>query len=110
MEFLLKFILIFFLVFYGVKFLFRLLMPIALRKLSERLMGKAAEQAQQGAGQGNYQYQQRNPFDQFKQAQGHARRGQEGKITVDYVPSEDAKQRRGPQTAGEFVDFEEIKK
>lgn len=108
MEFLIKFILIFFLVFYGVKFLFRLLMPIALRKLSERLMGKAAQQAQQGAGNGRYQYQQNNPFDQFKQQQDQNGR-HNGEIRVDYVPTEEAKQRKGTQTAGEFVDFEEIK-
>ncbi|TDS15859.1 DUF4834 family protein [Sphingobacterium paludis] len=103
MESLLKFIVIFFIVFYGVKYLFRLLMPFALRKMTERLMQKA-QQGQTGGGQ--YQYQSTNPFDQFKQQKSAEHQGE---IRVDYVPTDEAKDRKGTQTAGEFVDFEEIK-
>ncbi len=104
MEFL-KIIAIFFLVFYGVKYLFRLLMPYALKKMTERLMQKA-QQSQATGGQQQYQYKSGgNPFDQFKQQS----RKDEGEIRVDFVPEEDAKARKGTQTAGEFVEFEEIK-
>ncbi|MCY4778203.1 DUF4834 family protein [Sphingobacterium sp. UT-1RO-CII-1] len=99
---LLKFIAIFFIVFYAVKYLFRLLMPFALRKMTEKLMHKA--QQSQG-GNGSYQYTTGNPFDQFKQHRGQ----KEGELRVDYMPKEDAKTRKGPQTAGEFVEFEEVK-
>lgn len=108
MEFL-KIIAIFFLVFYGVKYLFRLLMPYALKKMTERLMQKA-QQSQATGGQQQYQYNGGgNPFDQFKQQQGQQSRKHEGELRVDFVPEEDAKARKGTQTAGEFVDFEEIK-
>lgn len=107
MEFL-KIIAIFFLVFYGVKYLFRLLMPYALKKMTERLMQKA-QQSQATGGQQQYQYNGGgNPFDQFKQQQSHTHK-RAGEVHVDYVPEEEAKSRKGTQTAGEFVDFEEIK-
>lgn len=105
----LKIIAIFFLVFYGVKYLFRLLMPYALKKMTERLMQKA-QQSQATGGQQQYQYTgggHANPFDQFKQQQQS--RKHDGEIRVDYMPEEEAKSRKGTQTAGEFVDFEEIK-
>ncbi|MFD1768526.1 DUF4834 family protein [Sphingobacterium suaedae] len=102
---LLKFVAIFFIVFYGVKYLFRLLMPFAVRKLTERLMQKAQQSA---GGSRQYQYTTGNPFDQFKQ-QSQSRRSDGGEVRVDYVPEEEAKQRKGTQTAGEFIDFEEIK-
>lgn len=101
---LIKFIAIFFLVIYGLKYAFRLLMPFALRKMTERLMNKA-QQAQSAGGRGSYQYSSSNPFEEYKQ-QG---RKKAGEVRVDYVPQEDAKSRKGPQTAGEFVEFEEIK-
>ncbi|SMG49696.1 DUF4834 family protein [Sphingobacterium psychroaquaticum] len=104
MEAILKFVIILFAVYYGVKYIFRLLMPFALRKMTERLMQKAQQGASQGRP-GSYQYTQNNPFDQFKQ-QG---RKHEGEIKVDYIPEEESKPRKGTQTAGEFVDFEEIK-
>ena len=103
---LLKFLAIFLLVFYGVKFLFRLLMPFALRKMTERLMGKAGQQ--QSGGNGNTYYYQAggNPFDQFKQQRSSRN---EGEVRVDYIPQEEAKEKKGTETAGEFIDFEEIK-
>lgn len=101
MEFL-KFIAIFFIGYYVIKYLFRLLMPFAMRKMAEKLMHKA----QQSQGRGSFQYTTGgSPFEHFKQE----RTKKEGEIKVDYVPQEDAKMRKGPQTAGEFVEFEEIK-
>src|SRR5690606_41937810 len=65
---LLKILAIFLLVFYGLKYLFRLLMPFALRKMTERLMNKAQEQQSAGGGRRTYYYTTGgNPFDQFKQ-------------------------------------------
>ena len=101
---LLKIIAIFIVVYYAIKYLFRLLMPFALRKMGERLMKKAqqsAYQSQQGAGG----YQQGNPYDQFKQSNST----RTGEVHVDFIPQEEVKHRKGTQTAGEFVDFEEIK-
>lgn len=87
--------------YYIFKFVMRLLMPFALRKMAEKLMQKA----QQGQANGqSYQYTTQNPFDQFKNPNPKS----EGKITVDYVPPKE-EQRKGTATAGEFIDFEEIK-
>lgn len=104
---LLKILAIFLLVFYGVKYLFRLLMPFALRKMTERLMNKAQQQ-QSAGGRRTYYYSTggKNPFDQFKQQTPPKK---EGEVRVDYVPQDEAKTKKGAQTAGEFIDFEEIK-
>lgn len=103
---LLRVLAIFLLVFYGLKYLFRLLMPFALRKMGERLVNKAQQRQSAGNGRTYYYSTGGNPYDQFKQETPPQR---EGEIRVDYVPQEDTKSRKGPQTAGEFVDFEEIK-
>lgn len=101
---LLKIIAIFFVVFYAVKYLFRLLLPFALRKMGEKLMQKAQQSAYQGKADSS-SYTQGSPFDHFKQQAPK----KDGELRVEYVPEEDSKSRKGPQTAGEFVDFEEIK-
>ncbi|MBD1433885.1 DUF4834 family protein [Sphingobacterium sp. DN00404] len=105
---LLKILAIFLLVFYGLKYLFRLLMPFALRKMTERLMNKAQQQQAAGGGRGTrYDYTTGgSPFDQFKQQTPPKK---EGELRVDYVPQDEAKAKKGTQTAGEFIDFEEIK-
>ncbi|MBD1420313.1 DUF4834 family protein [Sphingobacterium chuzhouense] len=104
---LLKILAIFLLVFYGLKYLFRLLMPFALRKMTERLMNKAQQQQSTGGGRRAYYYTTGgNPFDQFKQQTPPKK---EGEVRVDYVPQDEAKSKKGTQTAGEFIDFEEIK-
>lgn len=104
---LLRIFAIFLLVFYGVKYLFRLLMPFALRKMTERLMNKVQQQQSAGEGGRTYYYTTGgNPFDQFKQQTPPKK---EGEVRVDYVPQDEAKSKKGTQTAGEFVDFEEIK-
>lgn len=104
---LLKILAIFLLVFYGLKYLFRLLMPFALRKMTERLMNKAQQQQSAGGGHRTYYYTTGgNPFDQFKQQTPPKK---EGEVRVDYVPQDETKSKKGAQTAGEFIDFEEIK-
>src|SRR5690606_8645372 len=102
---LLKILAIFLLDFYGLKYLFRLLMPFAMRKMTERLMHKAQQQ-QSAGGSRTYYTTGGNPFDQFKQQTPPKK---EGEVRVDYVPQEDAKAKKGTQTAGEFIDFEEIR-
>lgn len=104
---LLKILAIFLLVFYGLKYLFRLLMPFALRKMTERFINKAQQQQSSNGGRRTYYYSAGgSPFDQFKQ---QASPKHEGEIRVDYVPQNESKSKKGTQTAGEFVDFEEIK-
>ncbi|MBE8713320.1 DUF4834 family protein [Sphingobacterium hungaricum] len=87
--------------YYIFKFAMRLIMPFAMRKMAEKLMQKA-QQSQ--SGQQSYQYTNSNPFDQFKTQQQKP----DGKIHVDYVPPKED-ERKGTATAGEFIDFEEIK-
>ena len=105
---LLKILAIFLLVFYGLKYMFRLLMPFALRKLTERLMNKAQQQQSAGSGRHTYSYTAGGgAFEQFKQQR--SANTKDGEIRVDYVPQGDAKPKKGTETAGEFIDFEEIK-
>ncbi|TDQ76582.1 DUF4834 family protein [Sphingobacterium yanglingense] len=97
--------------YYIFKFSMRLLLPFAMRKLTERMMKKAQ---QQGQGQYNYggagnPFGNGSPFGGASQQQ--SQRGtytKEVKIKVDYVPTQESK-RKGTATAGEFIDFEEVK-
>lgn len=85
----------------------RFLLPFAMKKLTERMIKKA----QQGQGQGGYTYTygtgspfgNQNPFGQQQE-----NTKTDGKVKVDYVPHTEEK-RKGTETAGEFIDFEEIK-
>ncbi|WP_115169801.1 DUF4834 family protein [Sphingobacterium spiritivorum] len=96
---LLKFLLIAFAVYFIVRFLFRLILPFAMRKAAERIM-KKAQQSQYTTGNGPFGYQQ---YEQQTRAD-------EGRVRVEYAPSKkEEKRRSGTATAGEFVDFEEIK-
>ncbi|SFS58385.1 DUF4834 family protein [Sphingobacterium wenxiniae] len=105
---LLKIIAIFVIVYYALKYTFRLLMPFALRKMTERIMKKAQQSPYNGQQSYQYQYNgQGDPFAQFRQQKTSA--GQGGEVRVDYVPQEESRSRKGTETAGEFVDFEEIK-
>lgn len=91
--------------YYAFKFGMRLLLPYAMRKLTERMMSKAQQSHQYNTG-GQNPFSGGNPFESFQQSKGT--RNPKGKIQVDYMPpKEDA--RKGTATAGEFVDFEEIK-
>ncbi|WP_104384956.1 DUF4834 family protein [Sphingobacterium sp. HMA12] len=103
----LKFILITFAVYFVIRFLFKLLLPFAMRKAAEKLMKKAQEQggAYSGQGQSGTFY-----YEFTGQGQQENKRSQpEGKIKVDYIPPKETPERKGTETAGEFVDFEEIK-
>jgi len=100
---LLKIIAIFLVVFYGVRYLFRLLMPFALRKMAERLVRKAQQSPFDGR-QGPYSYK----YSSFGFGQRSQKTEREGEIQIDFVPKTKSKTKKGSQTAGEFVDFEEI--
>jgi len=77
-------------------------MPFALRKLTERIMKKAQQQGSYTYGQ---PFGQSNPFgDQYQDNSGK----RDSRVKVDYVPQQEEK-RKGTATAGEFIDFEEIK-
>lgn len=81
----------------------RLLLPFALRKLTERMMKKAQHS--------QYTYGYGRPFGQSNSNSGpqhESSRKSAGKVHVDYVPPQEEK-RKGTATAGEFVDFEELK-
>lgn len=72
------------------------------------------KKAQQGQGGGfTYTYGtgspfgQQNPFGQQEQRQSNT---SEGKVHVDYIPQTEEKRKgKGTETAGEFIDFEEVK-
>jgi len=100
---LLKVIAIFLAVFYGIKYLFRLLMPFALRKMAERLVRKAQQSPFDGR-QGPYSYR----YGSFGFGQQSQKTDREGEIRVDFVPKNKSKTKKGMRTAGEFVDFEEV--
>lgn len=99
--------------YYVFKFSMRLFLPFAMRKLTERMMKKAQQQSQ---GQYNYggtgnPFGTNNPFGNAYQQQSYQKQGQSpkgGKVKVDYVPTQEPK-RKGTATAGEFIDFEELK-
>lgn len=105
----LKFILITFAVYFVVRFLFRLFLPFAMRKAAEKLMKKAQQQggaySSQGQGQGGTFYYEFTG----QSRQENTKSQSEGNIKVDYIPPKETPERKGAETAGEFVDFEEIK-
>lgn len=102
MSTLLYFILFTVAFYYLFKFGMRVLLPFALRKLTERMMKKA-----QQSGGTTYTYTSGDPFGQYRQ-QRQSQARPDGKLRVDYVPQQEEK-RKGTETAGEFIDFEEVK-
>lgn len=89
--------------YYLFKFGMRLLLPYAMRKITERMMKKA-----QQSGNTTYTYYSTgNPFGQYQQ-KGQSQAQPDGKVRVDYVPQREER-RKGTATAGEFIDFEEVK-
>lgn len=105
MEFL-KIIILIIAFYYAFKFGMRLLMPFLMKKAAERIYKKAQEQQRTGQfGKGTFFYE---AFNGGRQQQEQSRSKPDDKVRVDYVPQkEDA--RKGTATAGEFVDFEEVK-
>lgn len=84
----------------------RLLLPFAMKKLTERMMKKA----QEGKGGFTYTYTSGNPFGPQSTYQDNNQRASssKGDIQVDYVPPKEEKRKVAPH-AGEFIDFEEVK-
>lgn len=84
----------------------RLLLPFAMKKLTERMMKKA----QEGKGGFTYTYTSGNPFGPQSTYQDNNQRNSssKGDIQVDYVPPKEEKRKVAPN-AGEFIDFEEVK-
>lgn len=98
------FIIIFYYVF---KFSMRLIMPFAMRKLAERMMKKAQQSHQYNYG-GQSPFGNSNPFGSANTDHSQSRKPDD-KVHVDYVPTKEEHKKNGTATAGEFVDFEEIK-
>ena len=69
------------------------LLPWALRRFARKMQERAF---------GSFQQSPQNPYNPRSEA-----RKPEGKINIDYVPPQE-KPSPGAQSAGEFVDFEEI--
>ena len=87
--------------YYLFKFGMRLLLPFVMKKMAEKIMnGQQGQYANSGPNQQNYN----DPFSQFRKERARP----EGKINVDYMPPKE-KDKKGTQTAGEFIDFEEVK-
>ena len=102
----LYFILFVIIAYYVFKFSMRLLLPFAMKKLTERMMKKA----QEGKGGFTYTYTSGNPFGPQSTYQDNNQRNSssKGDIQVDYVPPKEEKRKVAPN-AGEFIDFEEVK-
>lgn len=101
MQFLLKFLLIAISILWLLRILARFLFPWAVRKAAEKVMNNSREQFQGTPFQGA-------PFQGGDPRKQQRPRQPDGKVRIDYVPPKDG-ERNGPQKAGEFVDFEEIK-
>lgn len=77
----------------------RFLMPFALRKMAQKVM-KDAEGSPFSTFQGTtYEYGNRNTRNKSQS---------EGEVSVDYIPPKENPKRRN-SSAGEFIDFEEVK-
>ncbi len=82
---LLKFLLVTICILWVMRYVFRLLLPVMLKKMAAKFQQQATQQ--------------------YHQKQYYSR--PEGKIHVDYVPPK-VKETKAADKAGEFVDFEEI--
>lgn len=101
MEFL-KVVIILVACYYAFKLSIRFLLPFAMKKMAEKIM-KKAQQGNFNGQSGPFQYQ---GFGQQQDTrQDHK---SNGKVKVAYVPPKEDT-RSGQATAGEFVDFEEVK-
>lgn len=103
MSTLLYFILFTVVFYYVFKFSMRLLLPFAIRKLTDRMMKKAQHT--------QYTYGYGQPFGQSNsnnRTSHESSRQTDGKVRVEYMPPQEEK-RKGASTAGEFVEFEEVK-
>ena len=87
MSFLLKFLLISIGILYLIRLLARLLLPM----LFQSVVNKAQQHAQQQPNAGG------------------SKNGPTGRIKIDFIP-EETKKAKIPETEGDFVEYEEIKK
>lgn len=92
----LKFLLITILILWLLRIVMATLFPWILRRFARKMQEDAMKGFQQGG----------DP--QFRQTQRDRPKKAEGKIRIDYIPPQQASQ-NGPSSAGEFVDFEEVK-
>ena len=84
---LLRFLLITITIFWLIKQIVRLLLPV----IFQRIVNKVQNQASQ------------------RQQQNQASRQPEGQIRVEHMPPNHKEKKFGPERAGDFVDYEEIK-
>jgi hypothetical protein len=99
------FLIVVIVIYYIVKALFRIFVPV----LFENAVNKAQQQQQQRqqqyrANDNQQQYRTTNNQQQYSRANP----GQ-GKIKVDYVPPKTKKKGSISDSAGDFVDYEEVK-
>jgi hypothetical protein len=87
---LLKFLLVAILILWILRMVARLIFPWAMKKAAEKIMSQQPYSPNQGPKQRS---QSKAP---------------EGTIHIDYVPPK-AKEGTGPQRAGDFVEFEEVR-
>ncbi|WP_188505731.1 DUF4834 family protein [Parapedobacter pyrenivorans] len=92
---LLKFLFIAIAVLWLVRLVARLLFPWAMRKMAQKVMGDAQRQ-----------HDFKNTT--YRGANTNQRRQPDGKVRIDYMPPIE-KPKKGAKSAGEFVEFEEIK-
>jgi hypothetical protein len=92
----LKFLLIAILILWLLRIVMATLLPWILRRFARKMQ----EEAMKG-------FQQTHDA-QFRQARQDRPKKAEGKIRIDYIPPQQPNQ-NGANSAGEFVDFEEVK-
>ena len=92
----LKFLFISILVLWVIRIIAARLLPWILRRFATKMQEKVFKDFQQQQGQ--------NP----QPERPEYKKKTEGKINIDYIPPQTPNQ-SGPNKAGEFVDFEEIK-
>jgi len=94
---LLKFLLISIAVLWAFRLIARLVFPWALKKAAEKLMNQQQQ---------HHQQQYRGQRESQRSSETHT--DADGNIQIDFVPPK-TKPRTGPQRAGEFVEFEEVR-
>lgn len=88
--------------YYLFKFAIRLFLPSIMRKVVNKMMnGQQGQYANDGPNQQGYG----DPFSGYQKSQNKP----EGKISVEYMPPKQNPEKKGTETAGEFVEFEEVK-
>ena len=93
-------------IYYIAKALFRIFVPM----LFENAVNKAQQQQQGQQYQANNNQQQQYRAADNQQQQHYTRaNASQGKIKVDYVPPKTKKKGSIPDSAGDFIDYEEVK-